>query len=78
MEIIKPYTKWIRSFSCTDGNESIPKIAKEFGIKTLVGAWLGDDSEINKREIANLIELANKGYVRILLLLEMRLCIEAI
>jgi len=20
MEIIKPYTKWIRSFSCTDGN----------------------------------------------------------
>ena len=21
MEIIKPYTKWIRSFSCTDGNE---------------------------------------------------------
>ena len=20
MEIIKPYTKWVRSFSCTDGN----------------------------------------------------------
>ena len=26
MEIIKPYTKWVRSFSCTDGNEFIPKI----------------------------------------------------
>ena len=28
MEIIKPYTKWVRSFSCTDGNEFIPRIAQ--------------------------------------------------
>ena len=34
MEIIQPYTKWIRSFSCTDGNELIPQIAHEYGIKT--------------------------------------------
>ena len=65
MELIKPYTKWIRSFSCTDGNENIPKIAKEYGIKTLVGAWLGDDPEINEREMQGLIELANAGYVDI-------------
>jgi len=65
MEIIKPYTKWIRSFSCTDGNEFIPKIAKELGIKTLVGAWLGDEPEINEREVAGLIKLANEGLVDI-------------
>ena len=65
MEIIKPYTQWIRSFSCTDGNEIIPKIAKEYGIKTLVGAWLGDDPKINEREVAGLISLANEGYVDI-------------
>lgn len=65
MKIIKPYTKWIRSFSCTDGNEIIPIIAKEYGIKTLVGAWLGDDDDINKREIAGLIKLAKEGYVDI-------------
>ncbi len=65
MEIISPYTKWIRSFSCTDGNEAIPKIAQEFGMKTLVGAWLGNDIEINKKEISNLIKLANNGYVDI-------------
>ena len=63
MEIIKPYTKWIRSFSCTDGNEFIPKIAREYGIKTLVGAWLGDDPEINEREVEGLIQLAKEGYV---------------
>ncbi len=65
LEIIKPYTKWIRSFSCTDGNETIPKIAKEYGIKTLVGAWLGDDDEINRKEVKNLIALCHAGYVDI-------------
>ncbi|GAB4229376.1 MAG: hypothetical protein Tsb0034_00930 [Ekhidna sp.] len=63
MEIIKPYTKWVRSFSTTEGNELIPKIAKEFGLKTLVGAWLGDNPEINEKEVAGLVELANEGYV---------------
>jgi glucan 1,3-beta-glucosidase len=65
MEILKPHTKWIRSFSCTEGNEFIPKVAKEMGINTLVGAWLGKDAEINQREIAGLIELAKEGYVDI-------------
>lgn len=65
LEIMKPYTKWIRSFSCTEGNEMIPKIAKEMGMKTLVGAWLGDDPEINQKEVKGLIDLANQGYVDI-------------
>lgn len=65
MKIIKPYTNWIRSFSCTDGNEKIPVIAHQNGIKTLVGAWLGDDPDINRREINMLIQLAKDGYVDI-------------
>lgn len=65
MEILKPYTKWVRSFSCTDGNELIPRIAKEYGIKTLVGAWLGDDPEINEREVEGLIQLSKEGLVDI-------------
>jgi exo-beta-1,3-glucanase (GH17 family) len=65
MEIIKPYTRWIRSFSCTEGNELIPVIAKEFGIKTLVGAWLGKDVAKNELEIEGLIRLAKEGYVDI-------------
>ncbi|MFT6962544.1 MAG: exo-beta-1,3-glucanase (GH17 family) [Flammeovirgaceae bacterium] len=65
LEIIKPHTKWIRSFSCTEGNEMIPKIAKELGFKVMAGAWLGDDAEINKKEIAGLIQIAKAGYVDI-------------
>ncbi|MFY8067489.1 MAG: glycosyl hydrolase family 17 protein [Flavobacterium sp.] len=65
LEIMAPYTKWVRSFSCTEGNEFIPKIARELGIKTLVGAWLGDDAKKNNKEIKALIELANEGFVDI-------------
>ncbi|MCB0285910.1 MAG: glycosyl hydrolase, partial [Calditrichaeota bacterium] len=65
MQIVKPYVKWIRSFSCTDGNEQIPKIAKENGIKTLVGAWLGDDPEKNEKEIEGVIKVAKAGYADI-------------
>lgn len=62
MEIIKPYTKWVRSFSCTDGNEMIPRIAHEYGLKTLVGAWLGKDKIINELEISRVIDIAKEGY----------------
>ncbi|HAD11511.1 MAG TPA: glycosyl hydrolase [Saprospirales bacterium] len=65
MEVIAPYTKWVRSFSCIEGNELVPKVAREFGIKTLVGAWLGKDKDLNEQEIAGLIQLAKDGYVDI-------------
>ncbi|MFO7674583.1 MAG: glycosyl hydrolase family 17 protein [Lutibacter sp.] len=65
MELIKPYVKWVRTFSCTDGNEHIPRIAREYGIKTLVGAWLGTDEKINAQEIKNLIKVAKDGYADI-------------
>ena len=63
LEVISPYTQWIRTFSCTEGNEQIPKIAKEYGLKTLVGAWLGDDNEVNEQEIEGLIALSKAGFV---------------
>ncbi|NJL15187.1 MAG: MFS transporter [Microscillaceae bacterium] len=65
MEIIQPYTQWVRSFSCTEGNELIPKIAREYGRKTIAGAWIGRDKENNEQEINNLIALARAGQVDI-------------
>ena len=65
MKILKPHTQWIRSFSCTEGNEHIPRIAKEYGMKTLVGAWLGNDPEANEKEMEGLIKLAKEGLVDI-------------
>lgn len=63
LELLVPYTQWIRVFSCTQGNEIIPKLAKEYGFKTLVGAWLGEEKEKNEEELQGLISLARAGYV---------------
>lgn len=65
MDIIAPHTKWVRSFSCTEGNELIPEVAHEKGLKTMVGAWIGQDKEKNQLEIDNLVKLAQSGCVNI-------------
>lgn len=65
MAQLAPHTSWVRSFSCIEGNEWVPVIAREFGLNTLVGAWLGKDKSLNEEEIAGLIHLAKEGYVDI-------------
>ena len=65
LDIIAPHAKWIRSFSCTEGNELIPEIAHKKGLKTVVGAWISDDKERNEKEIQSLIKLAEAGLVDI-------------
>ena len=66
LSFIQPYTQWIRTFSCKEGNELIPQIAVENGLKTMVGVWLDDDLEQNEVEIANAIEIAKAGHANIL------------
>jgi len=61
--ILKEHSSWVRSFSCIEGNELVPIIAKELGMKTLVGAWLSSDKEKNEEEIEALLKLAKEGYV---------------
>ena len=65
MEVIEPYTQWVRSFSCTDGNQFIPEVAREKGLKTMVGAWIGKDKARNEKEIQGLIALGKAGMVDI-------------
>jgi len=62
LALIRPVTRWVRTFSCTDGNEKIPRLAHELGLKTLVGAWLGPDREKNEVELAGLVEVARAGH----------------
>ncbi len=63
MDVIAPYTQWLRSFSCTNGNERIPKVARERGLKTMAGAWISSDEAQNEKEMQALISLAQAGYV---------------
>ncbi len=65
LSVIRQSTQWVRTFSCTDGHEQTPRIAHELGLKTLVGAWLGTDAQINEREIAGVIAVARAGHADI-------------
>ena len=65
LAVVRPHTRWVRSFSCTDGHEQTPRIAHELGLKTLVGAWLGTDRAINAREVAGVIAVAQAGHADI-------------
>ncbi len=63
LSVLVNHTEWIRVFSCTEGHEKIPKIAKEMGFKVLMGAWIGKDKEENAKEVQSLIQLITEGNV---------------
>jgi exo-beta-1,3-glucanase (GH17 family) len=66
LAFVQPYVRWIRTFSCSEGNEQIPAIAKANDLKTMVGVWLDDNKEQNEIELANAIEVARAGHADIL------------
>lgn len=66
LEVIRPYTKWVRTFSCTNGNEVVPRIAHEKSLKTMVGAWISDDPKLNEVEIQNAIEIGKQGHANVI------------
>ncbi|MFK7832742.1 MAG: MFS transporter [Winogradskyella sp.] len=65
MDVISPFTKAIRSFSCTEGNELIPKVAFDKGLKSIAGAWISEDKARNEEEIEALIALAKTGVINV-------------
>ena len=65
VNIVAPRTQWVRSFSCTEGHEQIPRLARAKGLRTMVGAWIGPDRARNEREIQALVGLAQAGVVDI-------------
>jgi cellulose synthase/poly-beta-1,6-N-acetylglucosamine synthase-like glycosyltransferase/exo-beta-1,3-glucanase (GH17 family) len=54
-------TRAVRLYSSTEGNELVPPIAAEFGMKVMVGAWIDKDSNRNNREIEAAINLARRN-----------------
>ncbi|MCP3469694.1 glycosyltransferase [Bradyrhizobium sp. CCGUVB1N3] len=61
MKKLSTLTRAIRSYSATEGNELVPPIAAEFGLKVTVGAWIDKDEDRNEREIKAAIDLARKN-----------------
>lgn len=66
LAVIQPWVHWVRTFSCKEGNELTPRIARENGLQTMVGVWLDEDLEKNETELANAIDVARAGHADIL------------
>jgi len=54
-------TKAVRLYSSTEGNQLVPGIAAELGMKVTVGAWIDKDGNRNNREIEAAINLARRN-----------------
>ncbi|WP_300530459.1 glycosyl hydrolase family 17 protein [Maricaulis sp.] len=66
MAPLAQHVEWIRTFSCTEGNELSPGIAAEYGLKSMVGVWIDDDLDHNEEELTNGIAIAQAGHAGIL------------
>lgn len=66
LSVIAPYISWIRTFSCIDGHQHIPRIAKKHNLKTMAGVCLSDNRKNNEIELSNAIDIARHGDVDIL------------
>lgn len=49
----------IRTYTSREGMEVLPDMARRHGIKITMGAWLGGEDPINRKEIESLVHLAN-------------------
>src|SRR3954452_9116916 len=61
LKTLSTVTRAVRLYASTEGNELVPPIAAEFGLKVTVGAWIDKDKDRNKREIEAVINLARRN-----------------
>ncbi|WP_207460429.1 glycosyl hydrolase family 17 protein [Azospirillum sp. SYSU D00513] len=57
---IAPQVAGIRTYSSVDGLDVAPELARKHGMQVTMGAWLSPTPAQNEREIAALIDLANR------------------
>ena len=60
LKLLAPLTRSIRLYSSTGGVELVPGIAREFGLRVTVGAWIDKHQDRNEREIQSAIDLAKR------------------
>jgi len=56
----------VRTYSMLRGQDAIPALAAKHNLNVTLGAWIGKELDINKEEIAKLIEISRQDYKNIL------------
>lgn len=60
LQSLKGITRGIRTYTSREGLEVVPPEAAKLGINVMQGVWLGPERDINEKEVAAAIELANR------------------
>jgi len=63
LSIVAPHVEWVRVFGARGDMQAAVTIAREFGLRVAVGAWIGEDRYHNELEIEGLISLGKRGLV---------------
>lgn len=57
---LKGLTRGIRTYTSREGLEILPPEAAKLGLNVMQGVWLGAERDVNDKEVAAAIELANR------------------
>lgn len=57
---LAPMTECVRLYAVDQGLDQVPEVARELGLKVLVGAWIGSNRKRNLIELDRALELANQ------------------
>lgn len=60
LALLSKYTDCIRTYSAV-GLEDVPSIAREYGMKMLMGAWVSSDRILTQKELNTVIKLAREN-----------------
>ncbi len=59
LQKIKEYSSCVRTYSATGVSATIPRLASEYGMTVILGAFLSSDKKRNKKELQNIVLIAN-------------------
>lgn len=59
LRLVSQFAKGVRTYTTREGLEVVPTLAEKYGLEVTLGAWLGQEIDINNAEIAAVIAQAN-------------------
>lgn len=65
LELIAPYTRWVRTYGCGGGLARTGTVAHRLGLRVALGAWIDRDLAQNEVEVACLIGRVRAGEVNL-------------
>jgi len=60
LRVLSAQVAGVRTYTSLEGLEVVPELARKYGLKVTMGAWLSSKLSKNEAEVASLIELANR------------------